>query len=69
MTDDFRQSSYYTIEYDPEQGALIEKMNDTIVQITQVAAQMKEKMLREAVILELEKIGYTVIRPETKEKS
>ena len=68
MTDPSFQS-FLTIEYDPEHGELIEKMNGTIAHVTKVAAQMKEDLLRQAAIIELRKLGYTIIPPETEETS
>jgi hypothetical protein len=55
-----------TIEYDPD-GGVLRTISGTVEDLVRVRAELQEKLLRQAVIYELEKLGYTVISPEASE--
>jgi hypothetical protein len=55
-----------TIEYDVDEGVL-RTISGTVEELVKVRAELQEKVLRQAVIFELEKLGYTVISPEAPE--
>jgi hypothetical protein len=52
-----------TISYDGKEGVL-RTFGAGIEELVQVRARMQEDILRQAVIIELEKLGYTIISPE-----
>lgn len=55
-----------SIEYDTDEGVL-RTISGTVEELVRVRAELQEKVLRQAVIFELEKLGYTVISPEVPE--
>jgi hypothetical protein len=55
-----------TIEYDADEG-MLRTISGTVEELVRVRAELQEKLLRQAVIYELEKLGYTVISPEASE--
>lgn len=65
MTDPTQYRHAEIIEYDTEAGVL-STHSEFFREEVEVRARLQEDILRQAVILELEKLGYTVIRPEGK---
>jgi hypothetical protein len=53
------------ISYDAEQGEL-SFIGEHVRQVIKVRQQIEDKALVQAVIIELERLGYTVISPEGK---
>lgn len=53
--------------YDVEVGELHEMAEGMVREVIKVREELREKVFRQAVILELEKLGYTVISPGTEE--
>jgi hypothetical protein len=56
-----------TVEYDVEKGEL-HTISGGVEELVRVRAELQEKVLRQAVIFELEKLGYTVISPDGAEQ-
>lgn len=54
-----------SFRYDIEKGELREETNGIVTEVVKVREELREKIFRQAVILELEKLGYTVISPES----
>lgn len=50
--------------YDAVSGELLEVTEDVVQQAYKVRRALRDEMLVKAVIVELEKLGYTVIEPE-----
>ena len=53
-----------TVRYDMGKGELQTLADDRVREVVQVRARLQEAILRQAVIIELERLGYTVISPE-----
>ncbi len=52
------------IQWDDEKGELQELVDDQVRHVTAIRAKLMEDITRAAVVLELERLGYTVISPE-----
>ena len=52
--------NYFEMAYDPTTVISTEKINEMV----KVRLDLKEKVLRHAVVQELRRLGYTVIEPE-----
>jgi hypothetical protein len=58
---------YFEVSYDIDNGEMVsthKMMGETIADIIKVRANLQEKVLRQACVYELEKLGYTVISPD-----
>lgn len=56
-------------KYDFENGELQTLINDKVKEVIEVRKTLLDDMLRQAIIYELEKQGYTVISPEVSQKT
>lgn len=68
MNDPFRYEVGTEITYNPDRGELSETetvLGQEIRRVIEVRRQLFDDVLRQAVIVELERLGYTVIPPET----
>lgn len=54
--------------YDVEMGELQEMQQGMVREVIKVREELRGRIFRQAVILELEKLGYTVISPESTEE-
>lgn len=52
------------IQWDDEKGELQELVDGQVRHVTEVRAKLQEDVTIAAVILELERLGYTVISPD-----
>jgi hypothetical protein len=62
-----RLTNYTQVSYDVENGELVtveDIFGSTTRDIVRVRQELQEKVLRQAVIYELEREGYTVLSPE-----
>jgi len=60
----FAASVREKLQYDAENGDLLEMIEDRVTAVTHIRARLREQALRAVLIIELEKLGYTVISPE-----
>jgi hypothetical protein len=70
IPDEGRYRDYFEVSYDIDNGEMIsthKMMGETITDIIKVRANLQEKVLRQACVYELEKLGYTVISPDNGE--
>jgi hypothetical protein len=69
-TSDDHYRSYFEVSYDVDNGEMLsthKMLNDTVTDIIRVRANLQEKVLRQACIYELEKLGYTIFAPDNGE--
>jgi hypothetical protein len=63
-----REKISYTVQsswnYDTEHGQLIESLNGVIQEAIEVRKVMQDDMIRQALIFELEKLGYVIYSPD-----
>jgi len=58
----FRQPYTVEAQYDPDKGEL-SFIDERVTQVLQVRRQFEEMATRKAAIIELERLGYTIIAP------
>jgi hypothetical protein len=56
----------FLVSYDPENGEVQTYFDGVMREVIEVRVRMTDDVLRQAVIVELEKLGYTVLSPEAK---
>jgi hypothetical protein len=70
--DEGRYKDYFEVSYDIDNGEMVsthKMMGETLTDIIKVRANLQEKVLRQACVYELEKLGYTVISPDNGEEA